>query len=74
MVAVRPTNECQGGCRKFRRDCRRTAFRLAVDGRSRLCPLMALEGRKMKLLHELDPGIGSMVNSNRDRCQNSRSK
>jgi hypothetical protein len=74
MVALRPTNEWQGRCRRFGGFGRRTAFRLAKDGRSRLRLLIVIKRGKTTLPDQLDAAMASMVSSNCDRCQNSRSK
>ena len=74
MVALRATSEWQGRCRKFGGIGRRTAFRLAEDGRSRLCLLIAIKRGKITLPYQFDAAMASMVISNCDRCQNSRSK
>jgi hypothetical protein len=74
MVALRPTSDWQGGCREFGGFGRRTDFPLAEDGRSRLSLPIVIKRGKTTLPYQLDATKASMVGSNCDRCQNSRSK
>ena len=74
MVALRPTSEWQGRRRRFGGFGLRRVFRLAEDGRSRLRLLIDIKRGKTTLPYQLDATMASMVNSNCDRCQNSRSK
>ena len=74
MVALRPTSDWQGRRRRFGGVGRRTVFRLAEDGRSRLRLLIVIKRGKTTLPYQLDAAMASMVSSNCDRCQNSRSK
>ena len=74
MVALRPTSDWQGRRRRFVGVGRRTIFRLAEDGRSRLRLLIVIKRGKITFPYQIDAAMASMVNSNCDRCQNSRRK
>ncbi len=61
MIALRPTSEWQGRYRTFGGFGRRTVFRLAKDGRSRLRLLIVIKRGKTTLPYQLDAAMASMV-------------